>query len=439
MAAVTFSGFNNIDFNTVLNAVMQQERQPLVALQTKRSALDSQKTAFATLATKLAALDGAAAALADVQAFGQKSATASDSTVVTVAAGASTPAGSYDVVVNQLARGQVTTSATTYADKDTTVVATGGTLTIGGVPITITGDVTLQGLADAINSSDASPATASIVAAAGQYQLVLTGKQTGLSSAFTIANALTGGAGIAFSAASAVEASDADLLVNNVRVTSATNTVDGAVPGATLTLLRQTTSPVTVTVGRDLSSTRSALQSFVGAYNDLLQFFSDQGASAAKGDTSSIARDSVVRSLQASLREALGRQYGATGSFQYLSQVGLGFDRTGKLTFDQAAFDAATARLGDLQSFVSGKAGAFSAIQSVIDGYVGSDGLVPGAQTRIGDQMSRLDRRISDMEAQLAIRQQSLQQQYAAADAVMTQLNSQVSSLSSLSSVYKLF
>ena len=43
------------------------------------------------------------------------------------------------------------------------------------------------------------------------------------------------------------------------------------------------------------------------------------------------------------------------------------------------------------------------------------------------------------LEARLAVRQRALQLEYAAADAAMTQLNSQASSLGSLGSQYKLF
>ena len=43
-------------------------------------------------------------------------------------------------------------STSTAADTNTTIVATGGTLTIGGATISVTGPVTLQGLADTINA-----------------------------------------------------------------------------------------------------------------------------------------------------------------------------------------------------------------------------------------------------------------------------------------------
>ena len=36
---ITFSGFNNIDFNLVVNSLMQQASQPLTSLQTQQKAL----------------------------------------------------------------------------------------------------------------------------------------------------------------------------------------------------------------------------------------------------------------------------------------------------------------------------------------------------------------------------------------------------------------
>ena len=53
---ITFSGFNNIDFNSILEAVMTQESQPLTRLQTQKTTLETQNTQFGTLATKLSAL-----------------------------------------------------------------------------------------------------------------------------------------------------------------------------------------------------------------------------------------------------------------------------------------------------------------------------------------------------------------------------------------------
>ena len=53
---ITFSGANGIDFNVILNALMQQEQAPLTTLQTQQQNLQAKSSAYATLATKLNAL-----------------------------------------------------------------------------------------------------------------------------------------------------------------------------------------------------------------------------------------------------------------------------------------------------------------------------------------------------------------------------------------------
>src|SRR5262245_27288450 len=126
---ITFGGFNNIDFGLVLNAIMQQERAPLTALETQRKALEAQNSAFATYATRLGALESAAETLARTDGLSRVAATASDPTAVGISAGSSTITGRYELVVSELARAQVLASQTTYDSVDD-VVATSGVVSL---------------------------------------------------------------------------------------------------------------------------------------------------------------------------------------------------------------------------------------------------------------------------------------------------------------------
>src|SRR5262249_3782140 len=144
-------------------------------------------------------------------------------------------------------------------------VATGGSITIGGKAVTITGSVTLQQLANAINATAGTGVTASVVqSGTTAFRLVLTGQQTGAGNAFTVTNALTGGTGVTFTdtdgdgisgnstADNAQQARDADFFVNNVEVISNSNTVTSAIPGVTLLLSRQDpTETVSINVSAD--------------------------------------------------------------------------------------------------------------------------------------------------------------------------------------------
>jgi flagellar hook-associated protein 2 len=251
-SGITFSGFNNIDFSYILNAIMQQESQPVVALQARQTALQSQQSAFSTLASKLTALDTAMEPLADRTQFGGRSAASSNTAAVAVSATSAASIGAYDIVVKELARAQTTATTSTHSDKDTTAVASGGSLVINGVAVTVTVPATLQDLADAINANDDVSVSASVVSTGpGNYQLVLTGKGTGVDEAFTIANNLTGGSGVSFGI-NAQDALNAKFTVNNIEVQSATNNVDDVIPGVSLTLLKKDpTATVNVSVTAD--------------------------------------------------------------------------------------------------------------------------------------------------------------------------------------------
>jgi flagellar hook-associated protein 2 len=448
---VTFSGFNSIDFNYILNAVMAQESQPLNALQTRKTTIQTQNTAFGTLAGKLTALGSAADKLKELGSLSTLGATSSDTGVGVTATGG-TISGTYDVVVSELARAQVTASQSTYA-ATTSVVGTGGSITLSpasGDPVTIalTGSTTLQELAEKINDEDDSPASASIVQVSpGTYKLVLTAKDTGVTNGFTVSSALTGGGGLSFidtdndgvsgdsAADNSQTALNAAFTVNGLPVTSATNTVEDVIPGATLKLAKKApTTTVTVAVTRDLDKAADVVKSFITAYNGLVSFMKDQETAAAAGKAS-IARDPLLRSLKDNIRDATLSTY-AGGTFTALPQVGIGFDRDGKMTLDREAFDNSMAdSVGDVQrlfSGLTGTGGAFGRLSDLIEQYTDAGGLVSSLRERLDDQLTNLDTRIGDMEAQLELRRNALQQEYIAADLAMTRLKSQSSSLQSI-------
>ena len=457
---ITLSGFNKIDFSMILSAVMEQERAPLNALQAQKKALETQNTAFGTFASKIGSLQNAVEALADVKSLANVSATSSDTTAVGVATSSGTVEGTYDVVVNELAKAQVTASTSTYASLDS-VAATSGTLSLlksGNPPvdIVVTGSMTIKQLAEAINANADAPVAASVVQAApGQYRLVLTGKSTGTTNAFTMTSSLSGGSGVTFTdtngngvygdsaADNSQSAINANVTVNNVAISSGSNTITDAVPGVTLTLLKKDpTRTISVGVTRANDASADVVNKFLTAYNDVQTFFKDQNAAAVAGKAS-IGRDPVLRGFKDSMRSALLGQYPEGGTYKQLASIGVEFDTNGKLTLNRDLFDKALATSsGNVQKLfggTDGKGGVFGALKALVTDYTQSGGLVAGAQTRLTDQVKGLTRRLDRLEDQLSIRRDALQKQYMAADLAMSQLNSQGSSLSQLGGQYRLF
>ena len=454
---ITFSGFNSIDFTAVLEAVMKQESQPLTTLQTQQKALQSKAATFRTLATKLATFESAVSALKDDNALLGRTASSTNDSAVKVSAGTTAAPGIYDITVQELARAQVTASITTVADADSTTVAWGGTLNIGGVAVAIDAPVTLKGLAERINQTKDIGVTATVVkSGVAAWQLVLTGRATGTASQFSVTNALTGGTGIGFGDANgdgvsgdsvadnAVQATDARALVNNVQVVSSTNTLGDAISGVTIDLLKKDpAATTTITVAEDSSTAKTRIQSVITAFNDLIKFADDQNTAAANGDAASVGRDPLLRGLRNMLRSVFSADYQAGGSLTSLAAVGIEFQRTGKLSFNSARFDNAVASdFTNVRHLFAGdgtQQGAFAAITAAVQTYTRADGLLSDNDDRITSQVSSLNTRIDDLTARLAVRRAALQQEYIAADLAMTQLKNDSSSLGTLGSQYRLF
>lgn len=428
MGSVSLSGFNNIDFSSILTALMKIERQPLDQLEATQRTVSAQQSAFSSFATKLAALKSAGDDLEREGAFTGRASTVSDTTALSASVGATTPVGSYEVVVNTLARAQVTTTSSTHADKDSTIVASGGTLQIGSKTVTLGEDVTLQGLADAINNTTGMEATAAIVKNGANYQLVLTGKQTGAANSFAITNTLTGGSGVALNASNTQNASDATGTVNGVAFSSTTNSVDGALPGSVLTLMKANPgNAIMVSVTKDSSSLKGLVQKFVTAYNDVVALIDQQQAAFRNKETNNIGGDSLIRTLRTQLSSVLNRSFGS-GPFEALAQVGFSFSRTGQLEFREAEFNRAMdTDAASVEKLFRGDGGSmtgvFQAFTDAVDAYTRADGLVPNAQARLTEQAKRLAARVEDMEARLALKRAALQREFTAADNAIAQLN----------------
>lgn len=449
-SGITFSGFNSIDFGLILNTIMQAESTPLTNLQKKQTTLKSQVTNLGTLSSRITTLQNAAAALSTPTDATPFKATSSDATAVSISSGTSGVAGRYDIAVTDLARAQVTASENAAPDSNTTTVATGGSITIGSETITISSSTTLKQLSDKINANADSPARAAVVqSGANSYKLVLTGKNTGANNAFTVTDNLTGGAfdlefgdfdndGITGDDVedNAIQAKNAQLTVNNIAITSATNTLDSAIPGATITLLKEDTGTIVADVSADAAGLKTKLQSVVTAYNDLMKFVNDQSAASARGDQTSLGRDALLRGVKGALRGVLSDEYDDNGgAFSYLAQIGLEMTTSGTMQLKEGVFNEATKNgTGDVALLLGGADGdgAFAALKNVLKDYTRTGGFVQSAQTQLNTQVSRLGNQVETMQSRLAIRRAALQQEFTAADAAMSRLKSQSGSLSGM-------
>src|SRR5215467_9133674 len=247
---ITLSGFNGIDFNSIIDAIIQADSQPLTDLQIQQQNEQNKDKAFVSLSGLIGNMESTVGSLADSTAFSNVAATSSDPTSVATTVGTGGIAGNYSINVAQLAQSQTTASTNGYTNL-TDTAADGGSIsfTINGqttTAINVSSAMSLADVASAINTQN-SGVVASVVNDGTNYKLLILSRQSGAANGFTINNNLTNstGAVVAFAAGqnatsgNSQNAQDAQFTVNGFPITSSSNTVTSAVPGVTLNLLKE--------------------------------------------------------------------------------------------------------------------------------------------------------------------------------------------------------
>jgi len=269
--------------------------------------------------------------------------------------------GSYSVEVTSLAGAQALASRDVFADRDATSVGQGAlTLSVGDKTTNITVDSsndTLQGLANAINDSDAG-VSAGVIDTGNGFQLVLSADETGTANTVSISvSGDTGGTDtdnqglsrFAFNSGMDVDsglqetiaASDAVMNINGVEVTRSTNNFENVIDGLTFDIGATGTS--IIKVEQDLGAVADRVKSFVDKFNGFQSTIDSlAGFNAEAGVGSLLTGDSTVRAIQNQLRQVLTRVVpGLEGaSVRSLADVGITTNfETGGLEFDRATFE----------------------------------------------------------------------------------------------------
>lgn len=477
MASVSSLGVgSNLDLNTLLDNIRIGEQAPLIALQQQQTSYTAKLSAYGQLNSALSALQTAAAALAKPALFEGVKASSTASDVVTATALSTAASGTYALNVTQLTQAQ---SLATAGVASTTTAIGGGALTtvtldfgtISGGTLdpatgkytgaTFTADATrtatsitidssnntLAGIRDAINGSTAMGVTASIVndGSATPNRLVLTSKQTGETSSMRIT--LTGDpANTATSADPALSsllandpaatqnlqqtaaAQNTKLTVNGIAITSATNTVTGAIQDVTMTVAKVGTS--TLSVQKDVNVAGNAIETFVNAYNSLqsiaakLTAFDDKTKSGAV-----LLGDSTLRNIQVRIRSALtSAQTPDASGLSTLTQIGIGFQKDGKLSFDatklRTVLDSQMSGVANLFAGSAGVGGYGTQLSSLITGMTdATTGTLTSATKGINTTLDSLGKQYTATSARVEATVARYKAQFTQLDMLVNSMN----------------
>lgn len=442
-ATITSLGVGSgLDLDSILTSLEEsKEASLLTPITNQETSVNAEITAYGTLTSALTKLQTAAEALADSSLYDSLTTSLSGSGV-TAATTSDAVAGTYKLEVTQLAQAQ---SLTTDGVASKTTALGTGTLTLqlgseDAVSITLTSsNNTLEGIRTAINASGAG-VTASIVndGSGTPYRLVLTSDSTGTESEMTVsytsddstdaASSLFGYDGSTGNMTQTVEALDAELTINGISITSQTNTVEDALQGVTLNLTAVGSSQ-TLTISQDTDAIYDAVSAFVTAYNSYVSTVDTLTSYDADADTAGeLLGDSTTRRISTKLSSDLYSAVGS-GTFSYLSQLGISLEVDGTLLIDEDTLTAAiTDNIDAVSEFfigTDGTSGFIGQMTTDLDSYLDEDdGLIVARTDSLATKLEQLEDRYEEKQALIDSEMARWTEQF-------TQLDTLIASLSS--------
>lgn len=243
-----------------------------------------------------------------------------------------------------------------------------------------------------------------------------------------------------------------------ILLSSSSNIFDGVIPGVRIDALGVSDSPVTVTVSRDTDAIIKAVQDFVAAFNDVIGRINN--VTSYDADTQrrgALLGDSTVQQLRASLFSTLDAPaQGVSGTFQYLSQVGIRIGSGGAISLDaeqlrtaleqdpQGVADLFAAKTpvpprenpdpnADPPPLEYSSLGVAEQMVRLIDRYVNTaDGILRRRNETYDAQIRTQNERIAAIDAKLATQRLILERQFVAMERAIGQMQSQSGALISL-------
>ena len=449
---------SGLDIGSIVKDLVQSDTAAKQAQITRQTSNNSAMiSGIGSLRSALTAFQAAMTKLNDKTApsFNAYAATSANDKVVKVTSGNTAVAGSYDIQVTKLATGskvasQAFSEGASKAVAAETLTIEQGDLADGGKAYTIEvgAGATLQSVRNQINKEmSANGISANIITDEGGARLVLTSSTTGKGNDLSLKGDvgqteldIVGTQKMVGTGAGYItdKAQDAELTIDGLKITSATNTINDAISGLSLELVGESTAATKVTVAANNDGLKTSIQSFVDAYNALQKAITSLTSTSRDDDDNLVlgplTNDPTTRSLLGDIRKVLS-EVGAGDQLTTLSQLGINTQKDGTLEFNSTKFAAAMndKKLGaEVQELFTGTNGIFERMNKAIDPYNATDGSLASRNSalnnvakNLSEQQAALDRRTDSLT-------ESLTKKYVALDAALGKMKAQADQITSI-------
>ncbi len=209
-------------------------------------------------------------------------------------------------------------------------------------------------------------------------------------------------------------------------ISSATNTVTGAINGVTLNLVSQNPStPVSISVAANTSGVASAINDFVASYNTLISAINSQFSFDGTQPANPLAGDSTLALVQQQLLSQVSSSISGTNGIDTLASIGISVNNDGTLSVDSGTLNnVLSSNFSDVQNFFQASSTGFAQTFSSLLGNLTdpTQGPLNVELNGISQTQSSLTDQINNLQDLLTAQQQLWLQEYSQVNAELQQL-----------------
>lgn len=213
---------------------------------------------------------------------------------------------------------------------------------------------------------------------------------------------------------------NAKILFNGIEIQRDSNTISDLVNGVTINLksvFNSNDPDVVISVGTDVSSIKSKIESFINSFNELYSYLrKNSSASTSSGQRGVLFGDTTTSSLINILSTSAYQSLSGFSNdvINSLSRLGITFDVNNGLSIsDSSQLESIIlSRTDEVENFFNDTNGFAETLYAKINSYSGANGYIQSAISRISSNLTQINDSVSRIENQINKRAEVLRAQY---------------------------
>ena len=239
-------------------------------------------------------------------------------------------------------------------------------------------------------------------------------------------------------------AQDAIVKLDGFEIEVPGNKVTDLIPGVTIDLKKaKPGEEISIDITEDVQKIGEKIGGLIQNINGVLTFIKEQNNMDAKTDTSAtLGGDLTLTTIESKIRSTIFMPIMTEKGPMRIGDLGVRFERTGLLSFDQGKFEAALSK--DYKNVSQILAGTYTKGKGKIAGFVDNledaakallnmpNGTLQTRRTGLDSQVKQIDRQISTRHRMVAQKEEILKQRFARLEETMSRIQGQGAGLAGL-------